>query len=585
MAFSNPAKAAGASLRALEARLMALEAERNAQATLSLADVILASEEGVGEKHPRHTPIARAAAKVRAAPNDPLAREICRLGDVPDPAAIVRAWREQPVVFARQVLGVVLDPWQEAALAALATDPRVAQSAGRGPGKTFLLGIAVLWFLVTRAFAKVIAVSLSAENLKRGLIAELASLLRLAATRSTFFSQFDMTGDGLALKTARLDWFCAFRSWSRDADANTQAAALGGVHGDAMLFCMDEAGGIAPEVLQVAEAIAANANPAQGREARLLLAGNPLSRNSALHRACIVNRSRWRVFEISSAPNDPLRAPRVDPAWAQSQIDAYGADSAFVQISIFGRFPTTALNALLSEAEVIEAQRRDVPLDGYEFAARIVGLDPARFGTDASVLTLRQGRKCLLMRTYRNLDNMALADIVGAFINEQRPDAVFIDSGGGSGVIDRLRQLHFDVREVPFAGRPSSRRYVNKRAEIYARMAEWVREGGCLPDQPELVADLSEPQYEFKGDALQIESKDSLRARIGRSPDWGDSLALTFTDPWVAAPWNPFRALPGTAFGRGMQPQVYGPSDVLHRRGTDYSPWDRGLGKPHSARD
>jgi hypothetical protein len=595
MASATPVRTASANLKALESRLLALETERNAQAALSLADVIYASEEGVSATHPRAAVIAKSAAKVRAARSDSLAREICRLADetsqvtdssgnrqnakkrdpaLSNPAAVVRVWRENPVTFARQVLGVVLDDWQAAALMALVKFMRVAQSAGRGPGKTFLEVVATLWFMTTRPFAKAVAVSMSADNLKRGFIAEMAAMLRRAATRSKLFAGFELTGDGLALRSSRLDWFCAFRSWSRDADANTQAAALGGVHGDHMLFVMDEAGGVAPEVLQVAEAVAANADPAQGREAKLLLAGNPLSRTSALYRAVITDRARWEVFEISSAPNDPLRAPRVDPAWAQAQIDAYGLESAFVQISIFGRFPNTAINALLSEAEVIEAQRRDLPVSGYDFAARILGLDPARFGADASVLTLRQGSKVLLMQTYRNLDNMTLASIVADIILREKPDATFIDAGGGSGVIDRLRQLNFgDIREVPFAGKPSSGRYVNKRAEMYARVAEWVKAGGCLPKQPELVADLAEPQFTFKGDAMQIESKEDIRSRIGRSPDWGDSLALTFADPYVTAMWHP---------SMGLQALEYATGTAHHLGGSAYDPLTRGLGNPHS---
>ncbi|HEU4419144.1 MAG TPA: hypothetical protein VFT55_09415 [Planctomycetota bacterium] len=45
---------------------------------------------------------------------------------------------------------------------------------------------------------------------------------------------------------------------------------------------------------------------------------------------------------------------------------------------------------------------------------------------------------------------MDLAARVAAVIQEWRPDAVFIDSGAGAGVIDRLRQLGYDVMEVPW---------------------------------------------------------------------------------------------------------------------------------------
>jgi len=62
-----------------------------------------------------------------------------------------------------------------------------------------------------------------------------------------------------------------------------------------------------------------------------------------------------------------------------------------------------------------------------------------------------------------------------------------------------------------------------------------VKEGGCLPDVPELVGELTTPTYSFKGDKFVIEPKDAIKDRLGRSPDLADALALTFAFP-VAMP-------------------------------------------------
>ena len=51
---------------------------------------------------------------------------------------------------------------------------------------------------------------------------------------------------------------------------------------------------------------------------------------------------------------------------------------------------------------------------------------------------------------------------------------------------------------------------------------------GALPESPELVAELTTPTYFFKGDRLQIEDKDQVKERLGRSPDLADALGLTF---------------------------------------------------------
>jgi hypothetical protein len=81
--------------------------------------------------------------------------------------------------------------------------------------------------------------------------------------------------------------------------------------------------------------------------------------------------------------------------------------------------------------------------------------------------------------------------------------------------------------------RPQSHRrgVCNRRAEMYFTMAEWVKRGGQLPDEPELVAELTQTTYSFKGDALLLEPKDVVKQKLGRSPDLPDSLALTFAAP------------------------------------------------------
>ena len=65
-------------------------------------------------------------------------------------------------------------------------------------------------------------------------------------------------------------------------------------------------------------------------------------------------------------------------------------------------------------------------------------------------------------------------------------------------------------------------------------MAEWVKAGGCLPNLPELTAELSAPTYTFVNGKFQMESKDQVKERIGRSPHLADALALTFGIPEVA---------------------------------------------------
>lgn len=196
-------------------------------------------------------------------------------------------------------------------------------------------------------------------------------------------------------------------------------------------------------------------------------------------------------------------------------------------------FNAAADNVLIPIDTVRAAACRQYREHDYAASPRIMGVDVARFGSDASVIFKRQGVVSWPPTVIRKLDNMALADQVAIQIREWQPDAVFIDIGNGAGVVDRLRQLRFNVTEVAFAGASSDPHYANKRMEMWAEMAKWLQDGGAIPPDTMLQADLSAPTYGYTtGKGLKIlESKDKIKERIGRSPDLADALALTFAAP------------------------------------------------------
>lgn len=145
------------------------------------------------------------------------------------------------------------------------------------------------------------------------------------------------------------------------------------------------------------------------------------------------------------------------------------------------------------------------------------------------------------------MDNMELADRVASYIERWKPDATFCDAGNGSGVIDRLRQLGHDVIEVNFGGKPIKPIYVNKRAEMWFEVRDWIAAGGAIPNMPELKQDLAAPIYWYDAaNRLQLEPKDDIKKRGLPSPDLGDALALTF-----AAPVAPKGST--TAYGANVQ--------------------------------
>ena len=196
-------------------------------------------------------------------------------------------------------------------------------------------------------------------------------------------------------------------------------------------------------------------------------------------------------------------------------------------------FTASAENILIPIDDISAAIKRHYAQSELRFSPKILGVDPARFGDDRSVIFRRQGVQAFAPVVLKQVDNMTLSAHVAHEIESFRPDGVFIDAGCGGGVIDRLRQLGFTVTEVPFGGAPlKTGQYANKRAEMWGEMASWIKSVGALPDVAELKADLCQTAYDYDAAGrLRLEPKEKLKARTGKSPDLADALALTFAAP------------------------------------------------------
>lgn len=129
----------------------------------------------------------------------------------------------------------------------------------------------------------------------------------------------------------------------------------------------------------------------------------------------------------------------------------------------------------------------------------------------------------------KGCDNMKVANECARLIDQYSPDAVFIDAGAGTGIIDRLREMGYKCFEVWFGSKAEDEQYADHRTELWGRMRDWLG-GGMIDLDEELKDDLCGPEYEFFGkeDRLKLESKEKMKRRGLSSPDNGDALAVTF---------------------------------------------------------
>lgn len=489
----------------------------------------------------------------------------------------IKLWRERPDVMVRQLFGATPDAWQLEALKAFGNpqNKRIAMKASKGPGKSCLLAWCIWNFLLTRPNPKVIVTSISAKNLKDNLWAEISKWGHKSELIKTLFN---IKIERIELKEAPENWFASARSWPQNADKQQQAETLAGVHADYVLFVLDESGGIPAAVMATAEAALSS-----GIECRLMQAGNPDRTSGPLYDACTKARSMWTMIDINGDPDNPNRSPRVSLEWAREMIRQHGRDNPWVMVNVLGQFPPSDMNALLGPDEVLAAMTRVLPNDAWMFSGKRLGIDVARFGDDKTILFPRQGLLAMQPFTMRNARSQDIAAKIAFLWEEEGFDDAIIDDTGGwaSGVIDLLNRTQYNLTPVNFSAKANDERYFNKRSEMYFLMSEWVKSGGALPNIPELVEELTAPTYWFDKGKMRLEEKDQIKARIGRSPDLADALAVGFAFP------QPIKGVRLPAKAHGHHAAVYDPFSRDHVRQeigsnnsqSNYDPLGRGQAK------
>lgn len=173
-----------------------------------------------------------------------------------------------------------------------------------------------------------------------------------------------------------------------------------------------------------------------------------------------------------------------------------------------------------------------------------LGFDPSRGGLDKSSVARRHGSWFDEIVTAPGVvtdDGPKAAAFVVPMIRNGA--YVCVDAIGiGSSALDFITGLNLHV--FPVVGSEASQcittagnlRFRNKRAEMYWRLREALdptaEDPIALPPDQELLGDLSAVRYKVvqmgMNAAIQVRDKDEIREVLGRSPDKGDSVAMTF---------------------------------------------------------
>jgi len=411
---------------------------------------------------------------------DLLSRQDRRAG-LPD----LRKYKDDPCGFARDVLGFEPYPKQAEILEAMVTHKRLECHGANGTGKDAAAGVAALWWTFTRDDP-------------------------LTVIQSS--TQRQVTEVNFGREIGPL--------WRR-------AGLPGELYREAAFAC------------------------ATGESDVILAVGNPLSPSGVFYQA---NQSPdWYSVEISSLDHPNLQEGRTvipggpSQQFVETMASMYGRGSPIFEARVEGRFPSESMYGLVRRSWLEAAAERWEAGELDNGGAVVIGIDVARFGPDATCLAVRRGNHLLELIKWYGADTTQTTERVKAeaarfevhplrhdFAGRAFPATgrLVCDSIGiGAGVADQLRKADYTVGD--FNGATRARKaddFMNKRAESFWHIRKLLEDGKvAVPHDEDLWQELLTTEWSVDGSGrVKIEPKSDLAARLGRSPDKADALAMAF---------------------------------------------------------
>ena len=392
-------------------------------------------------------------------------------------------------------------------------------TAGRGVGKSALVSWMILWSIATHADTRGVVTATTDTQLRTKTWAELSTWYQMFIGRA----MFTLTATAIYIKDdpdREKTWRIDAIPWSKN-----NVEAFNGLHnqGKRMTIIFDEASGIDDLVWEGTDGALSDANT----QIFWLRYGNPTRTSGRFFNNCAKPRknvvTRVDAREVSFTNKERIA----------DQIEQYGEDGDFVRVHVKGMFPRAGFSNFISPELVMQARRRRLDPQTYAAYPRIMSVDPARFGDDSSVITLRQGLKVHWQIELQGFDGPDLAGRVFELVRKEGPiSCIAYDAiGNGADLDSALRRMPGLPHLIAVQwGQPAtdSKQYFNQRSECWGKMRDFL-EHGQIPDQDDLSDQLTSLDYAYSATfQIQLQSKKDQKKNGGKSPDKADSLALSF---------------------------------------------------------
>jgi hypothetical protein len=445
-------------------------------------------------------------------------------------------YRDNPVAFVRDMIGVEPTEQQIDALTAIANGTHVSIKSGHGTGKTAYLAWLIIWWNYTRKNARIPCTAPTEAQLKNVLWAELS--LWHNEMDPFFKDKFVITSDKMYHVDFDKIWFAVARTARSE-----KPEALQGFHGENLLFIIDEASGVAEEVFTVVRGALTE------EDNRCVMTSNPTRTSGFFYNS----HTLWEGDPWGCLTFDGEDSPRVSARYVNEIEVEFGRDSDMFRVRVQGQFPVESDFTLIPKDWVMAAFEREAStlrrLSNKNFDA--AGVDVARYGENKTVFVLVKGVTVVGIKQYHKQSTMKTAAQVVALCAAVEPNNIKVDEiGVGAGVVDRVVEQGYNVTGVE-VGRAAvdKDKFANLRAEYFWQLRKRFEDGNISlkplvktltkPDMIKFVEQICSIRYEHNPSGkIAIWSKEKMRRDGLKSPDLADALMLAFAD-YFPELWKP----------------------------------------------
>ena len=403
---------------------------------------------------------------------------------------------------------------------------KTAVASGHGIGKGALSAWLILWALSTFEDTRGIITANTETQLKTKSWAELAKWYRLFIGKSWF--KLTATAIYSILPEHEKTWRVDMIPWSKD-----KPEAFAGLHnqGKRVLLIFDEASSIADIIWEVSEGAMTDTET----EIIWCVFGNP-TRSTGRFKSCFYKyKHRWTTNQIDSRHCKMTNKEELN-RWVKD----YGVDSDFCRVRVMGQFPKESVNNVITERDIDQMRERQGFLAQHSINAGLA-LDPAGEGFDMNEFLGVKGGEVVLMESIPSLAPSVQAVKAVQMCKSIHGSWIIVDCDGiGIGAYQELMKLDDKYLEgieiIKFHGSAPSdveigghKLYHNQRTEAAFVTQRRAREGlAALDDKhKELTEDLLEETYFTNNRGLlQLEKKEDIKERLGRSPGKGDAYKM-----------------------------------------------------------